>query len=95
MHTVLRQYSGEGASELFNEIESRRDDVEAIIRGVPGFVSYTLFRTDGGGVSLTVCNDKTGTDESSRRAVEWVKENVASDTSPPATSEGDTILQLS
>ena len=42
--------------------------MESIIRGVSGFVSYTLLRTDQGGVSVTVCQDKTGTDESVKAA---------------------------
>lgn len=95
MYAVTRQYSGQNASELFDELQEKATDVESIIREVPGFVSYTLFRTRGGGVSVTVCTDKAGADESSRRAAEWVKENFAAKISPPAISEGETILQLS
>jgi hypothetical protein len=94
MHTVLRQYSGKNASLLFDELEKNAGSVEKIIREVPGFVSYTLFRTSSGGVSVTVCSDKAGTDESSRRAAEWVREHVTAELAPPAISEGDTILQL-
>lgn len=62
--------------------------------GVPGFVSYAALRTDGGGVAVTVCQDKTGSDESSRRAAEWVKENVSTTVNPPTITEGDTVLQF-
>jgi hypothetical protein len=44
---------------------------------------------------VTVCEDKTGTDESSRRAAEWVKENVSAAANPPAITEGNTVLQFS
>jgi hypothetical protein len=61
---------------------------------VPGFVSYTAFRSGDGGTTVTVCQDKTGTDESSRRAAEWVKENVNSMANPPVITEGSTVLQF-
>jgi hypothetical protein len=35
-----------------------------------------------------------GTDESSRRAAEWVKENVCTTAEPPVVTEGDTVLQF-
>jgi len=94
MHVVIRSYSGPGASELFDLLGQREADVRTLISGVPGFVSYAAFRTDGGGATVTVCQDKTGTDESSRRAAEWVKENVSTTVDPPAVTEGSTLLQF-
>ncbi len=93
MYAVVRNYSG--ASQIFDELESKKDDVERVIRSVPGLVSYTLFRTTDGGVSVTVCQDKAGTDESVRVAAEWIRNNITSPSNPPAISEGSTILQLS
>jgi hypothetical protein len=94
MYAVVRTYSGQGASELFDLLGQREEDVKALITGVPGFVNYAALRTGDGGVTVTVCEDKAGTDESSRRAAEWVKENVSSTVDPPAISEGDTVLQF-
>ncbi len=94
MYTVVRQYSGQGASQIFDAIEGKKDEVERLIRGVNGFGSYTLLRTDGGGFSGTVCQDKAGTDESIRVAAEWVRQNISTAVSPPTISEGNTILQL-
>jgi hypothetical protein len=95
MHVVVRTYSGQGASELFDLLGQREDDVKALISGVPGFVNYAAVRSNGGGTTVTVCDDKAGTDESSRRAAEWVKENLGSTTDAPAITEGDTVLQFS
>jgi hypothetical protein len=94
MHVVVRSYSGEGASELFDLLEQREDDVKELISGVPGFGSYAAFRSGDGGMTVTVCEDKAGTDESSKRAAGWVGENVTGSISPPDITEGDTILQF-
>jgi hypothetical protein len=94
MYVVVRSYSGQGASDLFDLLERREDDVKSLISGVPGFVSYSAFRSGDGGVTVTVCQDKVGTDESSRRAAEWVKENVRTIGSPPAITQGSTVLHF-
>ena len=94
MHVVIRTYSGQGGSELFDLAGRRTEDLKTMISGVPGFVSFAAFRTETGGVAVTVCQDKTGTDESSRRAAEWVKENLSTAVDPPAITEGSTFLQF-
>ena len=95
MHAVVRSYSGQGAAELFEQLEQRNAEVMDLNGGVPGFVSYTAFRSGDGGVTVTVCQDKTGTDESSRRAAEWVKENNSATANPPVITEGSTVVQFS
>jgi len=94
MHAVVRTYSGKGAKELFDVLEKRRTEVESVIRPVKGFVSYTLARSGDGGFSVTVCQDKAGTDESVQLARAWVAKN-AGDTGAgaPTVSEGPVIIQ--
>ena len=46
------------------------------------------------GVSVTICQDKAGADQSSKLAAEWVRANVTTQTSAPMVSEGEVILQL-
>ena len=94
MYTVVRQYSGQGIPQLIDVLESKKDEVERLIRGVSGFVSYTLLRTSDGGITITVCEDKAGTDESIQVAAEWVRQNAPTDVPPPVISEGETILHL-
>lgn len=95
MHAVVRTYTGAGAKELFDVLAAKRSDVERVMRSVPGFVSYSLLLTSGGGVSVTVCQDKAGTDKSVELAREWIKKNASHvATSAPAVSEGSVILQL-
>jgi hypothetical protein len=95
MHAVIRTYSGPSAKKLFDLLEERKREVESIIRPVKGFVSYSLLRTADGGASVTVCQDKAGTDESLRVARDWIQKNASSiNASAPAVSEGSVILQL-
>jgi hypothetical protein len=94
MYVVVRSYPEQGASALFDLLGEREDDVKTLIGGVPGFVSYAAFRSGDGGMTVTICQDKAGTDESSRRAAEWVKENVNTTVDPPAITEGSTVLQF-
>jgi len=94
MYAVVRTYSGQGASELFDLLGQREADVKALISGVPGFVNYAALRNGDGGMTVTVCEDKAGTDESSRRAADWVKENLTATPSPPKMTEGNTVLQF-
>ena len=95
MYAVIRTYSGEGASALFDLLGQREADVQSLLSGVPGFVNYVAVRTGDGGVTVTVCEDNAGTDESSRRAAEWVKDNVSATANPPGITEGNTVLQFS
>ncbi len=96
MYAVVRSYSGSGTKELFDLLEQRLAEVERLIRAVQGFVAYSLIRTDDGGVTVTVCQDKAGTDESIQVARDWIQQNAGDlNTSPPAVSEGSVLLHLS
>ena len=93
MHAVSRHYRGN--SQLFDELERRTDEVEQVIRGVAGFVSYFLVRTQDGGFSVSVYEDETGTAESTRVAADWVRQNLPQLTvDPPEVIEGAVILRL-
>ncbi len=96
MHTVVRAYSGKGAKELFDTLEKRKADIEALLRTVKGLVNYTLVRSgDGGGYSVTVCQDKAGADESVQKARDWIAANAGSTgVGAPNIYEGTAILHL-
>lgn len=95
MHAVIRMYSGSGAKKLIEVLDERKKDVEALIRPVKGFVSYSLIKTADGGASVTVCQDKAGTDESLRLAKDWIQKNAANTgATAPTVSEGTVILHL-
>jgi len=77
MHTVIRTYSGKGAKELMDVLERNKGEVEKLIRGIKGFVSFSLVRTTDGGFSVSVFNDKGGTDESVGVARDWIAKNAS------------------
>jgi len=96
MYAIIRSYSGSGASELIDFIAERKADVESILRSIGGFVSWTLIKTDGGGATVTICQDKAGTDESIRVAREWIQKNASGlSVDPPSVSEGPVSMHLS
>ena len=96
MHAVVRTYSGAGAKKLADVLEEHKKDVKKIMRPIKGFKSYSLMRTADGCVSVTVCKDKTGTDESLRVAAKWIKKNASNTgASAPTVSEGSIIVHHS
>jgi len=95
MHTVVRVYSGKGAKELAELLAKHKTDVEHIMRSIKGFVSYTIAHTSDGCVSVTVCGDKSGADESVHKARDWVAKNAANTgVGAPTVLEGSVILHL-
>ena len=95
MYTVVRSYFGKGAKELFDLLEQNQADVEKTMRSVKGLVSYTLVRSADGGFSVTVCNDKAGTDESVEKARDWIAKNAAgTGVAAPKISEGSNVFDL-
>jgi hypothetical protein len=65
-----------------------------IIRDVPGFQEYFLIETGEGGVlSISVFTDQAGAEESTRRAADWVQQNLAGFfTGPPTVTIGSVWL---
>ena len=94
MYVVIRRYTG--ASALVDAMTQRQQEVRDLISTVPGFRAYYAARTGGGGVAtVTICDDKAGTDESTRRAGEWVRGNVTGAAiAAPEVTEGETYINF-
>ena len=95
MHTILRYYTGNGVKELVERVEKNKASLETAMRKAPGFVSYSLVSLPEGCVSITVCHNKSGTDESAKLAAAWIKEtggdlNIAA----PAINQGPVVVRL-
>ena len=95
MYSVVRTYSGPNAKALFDVLEKNKADVEATLRAVKGLITYSATRTAEGGITVTVCADKAGADESVRVAREWVQKNAANiGAAPPAITEGQAVVLI-
>ena len=93
MHAVVRRYTG--VSSLIEQMSQRQGEVEEIIKNVPGFKAYYAVRDGDALTTITVCEDSTGTETSTGRAAEWVRDNLPDLTaSPPEVSDGDVFLQF-
>lgn len=93
MYTVVRRYSG--ASALIDAMARKEVSVREVISTVPGFVAYYAARTGDSLTTITVCADRAGTEESTRRAAAWVRENVQGVTvQPPEVSGGDVFIHV-
>ena len=94
MYAVVRRYTD--ASELSDALVQHLEQIRSILSTVPGFKAYHALRTaDGGLVTMTVCEDQAGTQESSRRAAEWVRNNLAGlSLAPPEITEGEAFLSF-
>ena len=92
MYLVTRKYAN---TRLIEELIQLQDDIRENIGGVPGFRAYYLVRTRGGGMSVTVCEDREGVEESSRLAAKYLRDHLP-DTgrTKPELTEGEVILAL-
>jgi len=94
MYATVRRYAGAGA--LGDAMSAKSDDVRKVLTSVPGFVTYYALRDGDNVTSVTVCDDKAGTEESTRRAADWVKENVKSGgIGAPQISSGNVFISFS
>ena len=95
MYAVIRNYSGKGAKELFDIFEKHKAEAEGVMRPIKGFVSYLEACTADGGFTVTVCEDKAGTEESTRAARDWIAKNASNvGAAAPAVSEGTVMVYV-
>ena len=91
MHVVTRTYR---SAEVANILLSKKDEVEKVIRGVPGLISWVLIRTGDSCMTATICQDKAGCDRSVQVAREWLSKNAPSTLSAPQVQEGEVLLRV-
>ncbi len=75
MYAAIRRYRTPDIQELARRVQEEFVDM---IGDVPGFVGYYVVDGgDGNVASITVCEDRAGVDESTRRAAAWVNDRVS------------------
>lgn len=95
MYGVVRSYSGDGGKKLAALLEERKTEIEAVIRSVPGLISWGLMRTADGCTTFTLCKDKAGADQSVTIARDWIKKNASNINAPaPSITEGPVSMRI-
>jgi hypothetical protein len=95
MHAVVRTYSGKGAKELLDVLEKNKGEDRKAHSRCKRLCELFASRTAGGGFSVSVFQDKAGTEESVRIARDWIAKNAGNTgASAPTVSEGAVILQV-
>lgn len=74
MYAVIRRYSG--VAKLIHELETRKEEVIGVMKEATGFVAYYAVRDGEALATITICNDRAGADDSTRRAAQWVRDNL-------------------
>jgi hypothetical protein len=91
MYAVIRRYSG--VAKLIHELEKKQDEVKKVISEGPGFIAYYAIRDGEALATVTVCKDREGADESSRRSAAWVRENMTGvRVTPPEAYGGEVFI---
>jgi hypothetical protein len=92
-YLAIRQYQlapGRTMEELAALAES---GFIPILKQVPGFQEYFLVETGEGVLSISVFTDQAGAEESTRRAADWVQQNLTGFyTGPPTVTTGSVWL---
>ena len=92
-YLAIRQYQlapGRTMEELTALVEG---GFMPILKQVPGFREYFLVETGEGVISISVFEDQAGAEESTRRAADWVQENLADFfAGPPTVTTGSVWL---
>ncbi|MEV5786249.1 hypothetical protein ACWCQK_28435 [Streptomyces sp. NPDC002306] len=91
MYAVVRRY--EGVSDPAEAGRRVNEGFVAILRQVPGFVAYYWVDAgDGVMVSTGVFEDQAGAEESTRKAADFVRANLASLLpNPPQVAAGQVV----
>ncbi len=93
MYAIVRRYTG--AEGLIDTLVRRQDEVRQLIGSVVGFVSYQAIRSGDQLITVSVCHDRVGAEETTRRAAEWVRQQVPVDqVRVPEVVVGDLFLDF-
>ena len=74
MFASISKYNS--APMLADELAKRQDEIKAVLTPIAGFHAYYLIKTGDGAVSMTVCENRSGAEESNRVAATWLKDKL-------------------
>lgn len=74
MYASIRKYIG--APALADELVKHQDEIKSVLRPLPGFHAFYMIKTGDGVVSMTICEERSGAEESNRVAATWLKDKL-------------------
>lgn len=93
MFASIRKYNG--TPLLSDELVKREEDIRTVLTPIRGFHAYYLLKTSDGAVSMTVCEDKAGAEESNRVAATWLKDKLPTfGTRAPEITTGEVMFHV-
>jgi hypothetical protein len=95
-HAVVRIYAN--SVPVFDVAREHGTRIVDVMHDVPGLQMYSISGDEANAtsVTITVCDDKTGTDESIKRAAALVKELLPdANIAPPRVLSGDLVVRAS
>ena len=86
MYAAIRQ--GKAKTGMAEELTRRiKEGAIPIISDVPGFIAYyVVYAPDDTVTAISIFNDYAGAEESNRRALTWIEQNLAPLLTGPATA---------
>jgi len=94
VYATLRQYRN--APGLVNGVVAGEDSIRTLLQDIDGFRAYYLLRTSGSGaISISIYDDRLGTEASTAAARGWLVANVpAAAAFPPVVSKGEVAVHF-
>ncbi len=93
MFASIRKYNA--APLLVDELVKKHDDLKSVLEPISGFHAYYLLKTSDGAVSMTICENRTGAEDSNRVEATWLKDKLPTfATRAPEITTGEVRIQL-
>jgi hypothetical protein len=92
VYAAVRQ--GKAKPGMAEELARRiKEGAIPIISDVPGFMAYyVVYASDDTVTAISIFNDFAGAEESNRRALPWIAQNVAPLLEGPATASAGPVI---
>jgi hypothetical protein len=93
MHAIVRRYEGIDAGSMEEVIRRGTDELVPLIRETPGFVAHYVIGGEGGAlVSVSVFEDRSAAEASSRKVLERIQGDLAALFPQPQVTMGEVLV---
>lgn len=93
MYASVRAYPDPSTAHA---LSARSEEIRAVIADVPGLRSYYVVAAESGTVTVTICDDQEGAEESNRIAADWLRDNMPElgSAGTPTVSAGPVVIAV-